>query len=615
MDNFEQNLQVLSRGQLHHIDPLGEEDMNISFLAAENGAEFFLRQPGEEVFIVRGETDKANLPDRLKEELIFVIGFGTPAEMAALLDAANPGSTFIIVEPNLAFFQHALATWDMRAFLNKEVIIVAKRPDGIGQAISKLMTTSLILYLRNIRIYSTHYYRTHESAAALTIAQTISERVIYQMRHLGNDFTDAIWGITHDLANVRHLNGAVDVDKLKGRFHGRPAVVVSAGPSLEKNMHHLPKLAGKALIIAVDTILAKLLKNNIVPDVVCSIERIDEVYDYFYKGKDIPASIALVAPSVLKPVIFAEHKGARIIPYRGPLPVYKWLAATTGVTGDAYIEMGASVAHLGLAIAAHAGCSPIILTGQDLAFGDKDGALVSHSGDTIYEDVDKCGEEDAYSRPSAEIEGYYGGKVVTSLWWQDVRIWFENQIRENGLKVINATEGGAKIHGTEQRPLGEVAEEFSALPPINFAREFAAAPQNHVDLRAFAAKLREEKDEIEKLLDRARKREKKLKSLKITTHTTPKNLQRIWHELRKTDELLNLTIRDYIMNQLIHSNIIHIAQKVNALPQRIENDIIAQNRDLQAEMCWVIGFACEEFIKVLDDAIADLDPEEEKNGK
>ncbi|MDR7866336.1 MAG: DUF115 domain-containing protein [Sporomusaceae bacterium] len=606
MDNFEQNLQVLASGQYHHIDPLEESDLNISFLAAENGSEFFLRQPGEEVFVVRGEADKDNMPDPLREEIIFVIGFGAPAEMAALLDAANPRSIVVVIEPNLAFFQHALATWDMRAVADRNFIVVAKRPDGVGQAVSKLMTTALILYLRNIRIYSTYYYRTQESDTALAIAKTISERVIYQMRHLGNDFTDAIWGVTHDLANVRHLNGAVDVDKLKGRFHGRPAVVVSAGPSLEKNMRHLPKLAGKALIIAVDTILAKLLKNNIVPDVVCSIERIDEVYEYFYKDKDIPESIALTAPPVLKPLIFAEYKGARIIPYRGPLPVYKWLAAATGVTGDAFIEMGASVAHLGLALAAHAGCSPIILTGQDLAFGAKDGALVSHSGDTIYEDIDKCTETDDYSRPSAEIEGYYGGKVMTSMWWQDVRLWFENQIRENGLKVINATEGGAKINGAEQRPLGELADQYAALPPVDFSRELAAAPKNSVDLPAFVARLREKRDDIEALVKQARKREKKLKALKITPHTTPKNLQRNWRELQSTDELLIDTVKDPFMNQLIHPNIIHIAQKVNALPQRIDAEILAQNRDLQVELCWVVGFAGDELIQVIDDTIADL---------
>lgn len=604
MDILEQNLQLLAQSELHHIDPLEEEDLKFAFLAAEEGAQYFLRQPGEEVVALRDEVDRSNLPDPTREELIFVLGFGSPRETAALMDAANPASIFVFVEPNLAFFQHALLTWDMKTFNNRNVIVIAKRLAGLGQALSQLATTPIILYCRNVRIYSTYYYRTYEAPTTLAVAKTVAERIIYQMRHMGNDFTDSVWGITHDLANVRNLDGALDVDKLKDRFRGRPAVVVSAGPSLEKNMHLLPRLAGKALIIAVDTILAKLLKNNIIPDIVCSIERIDEVYEYFYRDKEIPASIALLAPPVLKPLIFEEHKGARIIPYRGPLPVYTWLAEATGVTGESYIEMGSSVAHLAFGFAAHAGCSPIILTGQDLAFGDKDGTLVSHSNDTVYEDIDKT--IDTYSSPSAEIEGYYGGKVVTSLWWQDVKLWLENQIREKDLTVINATEGGAKIDGTIQRPLSEVAAEYGSLPPAEFARELAAVPKNSIDLAAYAGKLREKRAVIAEIHERACKREKKLKTLKITARSSADSLRRSWRELQKTDSLLVTLVREPFLNQVIHSNIIHITQKVYALPQRIDSETLGRNRDLQLELCSIIVIAGDKLLEIIDAAIADL---------
>lgn len=606
MDNFEQNLAVLAQGSYHHIDPLREDDLNIAFVAAETDVEYYLRQPGEQVIAVRAEVDRDNMPDPLKEELIFILGFGTPQEMAAVINAANPQSTFVIVEPNLAFFQHALEAWDMRPFAQRKVIVMAKRPEGLGQAMSQLATTSVIVFCRNVRIYSTYYYRHHETAAALAIAKTIAERITYQMRHLGNDFTDGLWGISHDLANIRHLDGSVDVGKLKDRFRGRPAVVVSAGPSLEKNMHLLPRLKGKALIIAVDTILAKLMKNNIIPDVVCSIERIDEIYDYFYKGKDIPASMALVAPPVLKPIIFDEHQGERVIPFRGPLPVYKWLAEATGIKGEAYIEMGSSVAHLAFGFAAHTGCSPIILTGQDLAFGTIDGTLVSHSKDTIYEDVDKCSDDD-YNCASAEIEGYYGGKVATSRWWLDVKLWLENQITEKGLDVVNATEGGAKIAGTRQSPLGAMVDEYAGLPPVDFAGEFRGMPKNNVALSEVIEKLRAKIAAIEEIARLARQREKKLKSLKITAKSSEKQLRVCWRELQKTDEVLKKLIEEPFYNQLIHSNLIHIAQKVYAIPQIINSENLATNRDLQVELCFVVGFASDEMRKVFDDSIAGLE--------
>ena len=55
-------------------------------------------------------------------------------------------------------------------------------------------------------------------------------------------------------------------------FKGHPAIIVSAGPSLEKNIHLLREAKGKAVIIAVDAVLPTLVPAGVIPDIVVVLE-------------------------------------------------------------------------------------------------------------------------------------------------------------------------------------------------------------------------------------------------------------------------------------------------------------------------------------------------------
>ena len=51
-----------------------------------------------------------------------------------------------------------------------------------------------------------------------------------------------------------------------------PAIVVAAGPSLNKNIDELKRAKGKAFIIAVDTAIKPLLKKGIIPDMFAIVD-------------------------------------------------------------------------------------------------------------------------------------------------------------------------------------------------------------------------------------------------------------------------------------------------------------------------------------------------------
>ena len=88
----------------------------------------------------------------------------------------------------------------------------------------------------------------------------------------GSEFVNAFMA---NIPAIIHHPGAI---RLKDLFKGRPAIIVSAGPSLEKNCHLLRKAKGRALIIAVDVVVPTLLPAGILPDLVVALEANRKLY-------------------------------------------------------------------------------------------------------------------------------------------------------------------------------------------------------------------------------------------------------------------------------------------------------------------------------------------------
>ena len=73
--------------------------------------------------------------------------------------------------------------------------------------------------------------------------------------------------------NICYLSEGYSVEALKGILPADvPAIVVSAGPSLNKNLMDLKKAVGKACIIATDTAMKPLLNAGIMPNLFVIID-------------------------------------------------------------------------------------------------------------------------------------------------------------------------------------------------------------------------------------------------------------------------------------------------------------------------------------------------------
>src|SRR4029077_7104896 len=136
------------------------------------------------------------------------------------------------------------------------------------------------------------------------------------------------------------------LSRLKDHYSGKPAIIVSAGPSLRKNKHLLKDARGKSVIIAVQTTLQPLLEIGVEPQFVTSLDYHDICTRFFEK-----------LPKSLRTELVAEPKATNAIfdMHTGPLSLLgndfaEHLLAEMKL-GKAKLPSGATVAHLAYYVA------------------------------------------------------------------------------------------------------------------------------------------------------------------------------------------------------------------------------------------------------------------------
>jgi len=264
------------------------------------------------------------------------------------------------------------------------------------------------------------------------------------------------------------------VDILKDRFAGLPAIVVAAGPSLWKNVDLLGRAKGRAILCAVQTTLKPLLERGIVPDFVTSLD-FHEMSCRFFQGIEDFRGVHLVAePKSTWHVIDL---------YDGPICLlenpFAHLLLGPALAARGSLPPGATVAHLAFYLARHMGCDPIVFVGQDLAFT---GHVFYVPGVEVHRSwtgeinrfntmETKEWERIVRNRPILrQVEDIEGRQTYTDDLLFTYLEQFEKDFIGTSARLIDATEGGARIRGTEVLSLAEVLERFCdrEIPPERF---------------------------------------------------------------------------------------------------------------------------------------------------
>jgi hypothetical protein len=273
--------------------------------------------------------------------------------------------------------------------------------------------------------------------------QALYESIYHCIQNFGNSSEDSLIGLENMLDNVKVIAENPGINLLYDKFKGKPAVIVATGPSLKKNMHLLKGLEDKALIISVDASFKFLMENDIKPHMVTSLEREHEV-EQFFNGFDLEEvkDIYMTACPVLFNHVYESYTGPQIIVYRD-FDHFKWLNIDRGI-----LKIQLSSSNMAFKIAEALGCNPIVLIGQDLAYGEND---ETHATPVPFSSE---GEGVFY------VKGNIQDQVKTNSGWYNFLKAYELDVANHKGKVINCTEGGAYIQKTEVATFAETVEKY-----------------------------------------------------------------------------------------------------------------------------------------------------------
>ncbi|MFZ5632100.1 MAG: motility associated factor glycosyltransferase family protein [Bacillota bacterium] len=389
------------------------------------------------------------------------------------------------------------------------------------------------------------------------------------------DLFGAQW-INNNLINTgKTFERGVPFRELAGKFRDIPAIVVSAGPSLEKNIEQLNDLKDRAVIICSGSAVETMNEYGIRPHLLASFDGGEGNYPHFAKLDT--GDLRLVYTLDVYPRIVDEFKGALIPVEGGGKNSYKYLK-NMGAPDLGEALIGPSVANFSLDIAVKLGCNPIILIGQDLSFsGGK-----SHARGNFY----RVENEDY--KNELRVKGNVEEFVYTTKSWYAMLKNFEKQITlYRDKKIINATEGGAYIQGTELSTLRSAAEKHLGreYPIDEMIDQSLNNPIRDVDRDDLLSKTERDinlwKDEIRGIL-------KKVSGLIVSLEKNPSvngNRKKTIDKIKKfEDKLIESDLYSHLIKSLIHGRILYFERfyrrQATLDPFKVELWVVKYQREL-----------------------------------
>jgi hypothetical protein len=243
-------------------------------------------------------------------------------------------------------------------------------------------------------------------------------------------------------------------------------ILVSAGPSLNDALAVLPRVAGKALVLATGTAARILVNHGVRVDAVVSIDpnRWNRAH---FEGWDC-SSVPLVYYHRVDCEILRLHAGRKFwFQMRGEPPLPGAMH-----TEPPPFRRGGTVAYSALQLAHFLDADPIVFVGQDFAFAGGH----THAAGALY---DRPYDEGAERPDHFKVPGVDGTLVATNRTYYDYLLLMQDYLLEY-VRVhprtahINVSRTGARIRGMVPGTLEEVFESRSphAAPP---SRIFEAA--------------------------------------------------------------------------------------------------------------------------------------------
>ena len=319
---------------------------------------------------------------------------------------------------------------------------------------------------------------------------------------MSNSHTAELYGnswLMQGLANLPSIARSMNMAALKAALNGLPMVIVSPGPSLDKNIHQIKEIKGRAVIMAAAQCAKALDAAGIVPDFIAVADPNNLVY--FLDGVDVSQVEGLIVGVSCHPGFYSKPF-KHIITFNANANIDAWISDIFGDTLP--ISAAGSVSIDCLYFAKYIGSSHIIMVGLDLALSDGhtysnfsanatskvliDSKTKTLSFINVPEEMEhvflaKGSASEDTIEPALELPGYYGGEVITRpnyhlFHGEIVEIARVEQLSDKPTPLINSTEGGAYIPGFEHITLSNAIDKYLGEIRFDIASRVAKAYQS-----------------------------------------------------------------------------------------------------------------------------------------
>ncbi|EIZ8394462.1 motility associated factor glycosyltransferase family protein [Campylobacter coli] len=503
MNLLEKNIQALLSGVN---EPLGNKLLN--FIQNKTCSRFNM----DENLNIYDKTHNVFMYENLEEELNFfyqsilektprypficIYGIGNALLIKNL---AKHYKHLFVFESEIELFILALSTIDLSEELKvyKVVLFDCVAKDLEIQIAMIFDQQSILEYLSLYEMFiSSHYYLKYYETSILSLNELCIKSASVAIRNA--DITCFLPLLTHGqfLQNIPSMLESIPFQRIlserKNKFEN--AIVVSAGPSLAKQLPLLKAYQDKAVIFCADGALSMLEKEGIVPDYVTNLDFTDLAMKFF-QNKENKTSLNILSCATHPNVVHSLKAENCMIVLRN-----KALYQRFNLNDFGYIDTGTHVSHFSYTLALALGFKNIIMIGQDLAFDEKGN---SHSKGFDFGEK-FSGEENI---DKLKVPAYAGkGEVLTHITWNDYRIKLEYLFACNDQKAkfYNATEGGARINFTEELSFKECCEKLLTKEKPKFELP-KSLTKNRSDklLVKFKEKIQKDQENAKRFLDDA----------------------------------------------------------------------------------------------------------------
>ena len=424
----------------------------------KNGKSIFLHSaydPEKEANALINEIKKETEKDL---DLVFIFGIGA----GYLINAFKKLNINIaVIEPSIKFFNLLIDNFKLDKILEDNITFFIG-----GDDIEDIEKFISLTNTKKVKFFITRSYATLFNEEALFYQSKVLSIVDKKIININTiSRFDKLWAY-NIASNVAKISTHYGVNKFFDKYKNIPAVIVSAGPSLEKNIRKLKEIKNKALIIAVDTAMKPLFSHNISPHFIITIDPQKKNSKYF-RNVNFKESVLIAESSVDKEAIDSFNGAIYFI--NSIFPLAKYFMEELGDRGD--ITTGGSVSTAAYDFAIRIGANPIIMVGLDLSFPNYQTHIKgSYHEENFFTEIYKLDSYDSriykvlIAGNLREEKNIYNEKVWTDSRFDMYKNWYEEQCEKNNkIKFYNATEGGIIINGMENIKLEELIEKFNDI--------------------------------------------------------------------------------------------------------------------------------------------------------